>query len=92
MLKRLKSLNVNADILVVDNGSPHGFLNMQKLTDETHEAYVETLNAIKEVVMEMMTLPSSESASRHGDNHTKKTIKSDQDDDNNEENKKVLFE
>lgn len=43
------SLNTNVELLVVDNGSTHGFLNMQKLSLETHEAYEETLIHFKNI-------------------------------------------
>lgn len=49
MFKRLKRLNVNAELLIVDNGSPHGFLNMQSLVEETHEAYEEALEHLRMV-------------------------------------------
>lgn len=55
MLKRLKHLKVNADILVVDNGSPHGFLNMHTLTEETQEAFVECLDLLKELVAHFLS-------------------------------------
>lgn len=47
MYKHLKKLNVNTELLIVDNGSPHGFLNMQSLVDETHEAHEEALNYLR---------------------------------------------
>lgn len=49
MYRRLISLNANVEMLVVDNGSTHGFLNMQNIADETHEAYQETLTYFKNI-------------------------------------------
>lgn len=49
MYRRMISLNPNVEILVVDNGSTHGFLNMQRLSFETHEAYRETLAYVKNI-------------------------------------------
>jgi hypothetical protein len=43
---------VNIEILIVDNGTPHGFLNMKNLTEETNEATEEVLNVIKEIITE----------------------------------------
>lgn len=53
MYRRLKKLNVKADFLIIDNGSPHGFLNMQTLVDETHEAYEEALDYLRSLLNEL---------------------------------------
>lgn len=53
MLKRLERADVNVDAFFVDNGSPHGFLNMQTLTDETHEAFVEVIALLKDLIKEI---------------------------------------
>ena len=47
--KRLRNNKVNIEILIVDNGTPHGFLNMKNLTEETNEASDEILNVLKEI-------------------------------------------
>ncbi|CAF0709865.1 unnamed protein product [Brachionus calyciflorus] len=53
MYRRLIKLNVKTDLLVVDNGSPHGFLNMQSLAIETHEAYEEVLEYLRNLFIEL---------------------------------------
>ena len=53
MLKRLERADVNVDAFFVDNGSPHGFLNMQTLTDETHEAFIEVIALLKDLIKEI---------------------------------------
>jgi acetyl esterase/lipase len=47
MAKRLRAANAECELLIVDNGSPHGYLNMQSLVGETHEAFAESLAMIK---------------------------------------------
>lgn len=49
MYRRLISLNAKTEIIVVDNGSTHGFLNMQNISNETHEAFEETLSYFKDI-------------------------------------------
>ena len=53
MLHHLKKLNVKCELLIVDNGSPHGFLNMQSLSGETHEANEQCVNYLKEILKEL---------------------------------------
>lgn len=78
MIKRLKILNVDADIMVVDNGTSHGFLNMQTLTDETHDAFVETLNLLKEIIRDFKLESRRSSLNQNdsdNDNENSNTIK-----------------
>jgi len=51
--KRLNRLNVKRDVFIVDNGSPHGFLNMQTLVMETQEAHRETMKYLNEIIAEI---------------------------------------
>ena len=50
MAKRLKKNGVKLEFLIVDNGTSHGFLNMQHLTDETHESFQETLTCLQRII------------------------------------------
>lgn len=52
LAKRLKKLGVKIDVLIVDNGTPHGFLNMKNLSEETADAAEEVLNVLKEIISE----------------------------------------
>jgi hypothetical protein len=44
---------VKRDVFIVDNGSPHGFLNMQTLVMETQEAHKETMKYLNEIIAEI---------------------------------------
>lgn len=61
MCKRLKKMKVKLDVLIVNNDCPHGFLNMQTMCDQTHEAFEETLKLLKELVNEMLRTKSTSS-------------------------------
>jgi hypothetical protein len=51
MAKRLKSAKTSQfELLIVDNGSPHGYLNMHSLAGETHDAFAESLDVIKQII------------------------------------------
>ena len=50
MAKRFKKLKVDVELLIVDNGTPHGFLNMQSLSSETHDAFDECMKYLKEII------------------------------------------
>lgn len=50
MARRLRKNQVKLEFLVVDNGVGHGFLNMQHLTDETHESFQETLSSLQRII------------------------------------------
>jgi hypothetical protein len=55
MAKRLKELNVNSEFHIVDNGSPHGYLNMRLVCSETQEAYDFTVQCFKRVISEFVS-------------------------------------
>jgi acetyl esterase/lipase len=43
MAKRLKQNHVQFELLVIDNKTPHGYLNLQNITPESSESLNETL-------------------------------------------------
>ena len=43
MSKRLQKNNVKFELLIIDNKTPHGFLNLQNITVETVESLNEVL-------------------------------------------------
>ena len=46
----MKKLNVNLELLIIDNGIPHGFLNMNLLSKETWEGFVEVTNCLGKII------------------------------------------
>jgi len=50
MARRLGSLGVNYELIVANNGVPHGFLNIQDLTTETQEACQKVLDILHSVI------------------------------------------
>lgn len=49
MLKRFKKLNVPSEILVIDNGTAHGFLNFNILGNDTRKSGEEALKFIGKI-------------------------------------------
>jgi hypothetical protein len=64
MAKKLKNLKVDSEILIVDNGTPHGFLNMQSLSSETHDAFQETLKHMRRLINHFEEEKKSQSTSQ----------------------------
>jgi hypothetical protein len=50
MARRLRQVNAEFELLIVDNDTPHGYLNMQSLSAETHDAFAESLEMIKQLL------------------------------------------
>lgn len=50
MAKRLKSLNVPFEIIIVDNRVGHAFLNLHTLTQETTEAFEQATTCINNLL------------------------------------------
>jgi hypothetical protein len=55
MAKKLKMQNVDLEFLIVDNGSPHGFLNMKHLCDETKTSSFQVYCIIEKIINEFKT-------------------------------------
>ena len=49
MAKRLRQNKVNLELLIIDNKTPHGFLNLQNLADESFESYNEVLYYLQRI-------------------------------------------
>ncbi len=47
--------NVDLEFLIVDNGSPHGFLNMKHLCDETKTSSFQVYCIIEKIINEFKT-------------------------------------
>ncbi len=52
MAKKFRRKNVDFELLVVDNGSPHGFLNMRHLCDETMTSAMQVYSVIEKIINE----------------------------------------
>lgn len=50
MAKRLKSLNVPFEIIIIDNKVGHAFLNLHTLTKETTEAFEQATTCIRNLI------------------------------------------
>lgn len=48
--KRLKKNFVKFELLVIDNKTPHGYLNLQNITPETSESLDETIYYLQRIV------------------------------------------
>ena len=53
LAKRLRKIGVDIELNIVDNGVPHGFLNLRNLSDETRQSYEETVEIMRNVLADL---------------------------------------
>lgn len=53
MAHRFRQLGLDFEMAVVDNGTPHGFLNMRNLANETQEAFDEISDHLHRIMYEL---------------------------------------
>lgn len=55
MAKLLKKKNIQHELLVIDNGCTHGFLNMRNLCEETREASNQAFRVLERILNNYQT-------------------------------------
>ncbi len=50
MAKRFRKNGVDIELLIIDNKTPHGFLNLQNLSDESNESYNEVVYYLQRII------------------------------------------